>query len=108
MQRALFIQYDTKVIKDSYWLETGIGSSYSIVAFIPLKPGSGTSYLVIRYSGRFGGEGEGGRENRVIRSVNRPAVSSSQYLTKGPLLKLNNVINMKVESWTYLSPLRGV
>lgn len=42
----------------------------------------------------------GGRERRVIRSVNRPAVSSSQYLTKGPLLKLNNVINMLcLEGW---------
>ena len=97
-----------KVTKDSYWLKNGIGSSYSIVTFSLLRPGSVVSYLVVRYSGRFGGEEEGGRERRVIRSVNRPAVSSSQYLTKGSLLKLNNVINMKVESWTYLSPLRGV
>lgn len=96
-----------KFIKDLYWLKNGIGSSYSIVTFSLLRPGSVVSYLVIRYLGRFRGEEEG-RERRVIRSVNHAIISLSHYIMNGPLLKLNNVIYMKVESWTCLSPLRGV
>lgn len=88
-----------QVIKDSYWLGNGIGSSYSIVAFIPLKPGSGTSYLVIRYSGRFGGEEEGGREKRVIRSVNHAIISLSHYIMNGPWVKSSVIYMTCLEKW---------